>query len=77
MILNEKIYGHVKYRIDYNSKVLEDWITKDDKSSLTMITNIIKLLAVVDAVEGNDIVSIDTPNASFRPACLNMMMVGV
>ena len=62
MILNQKRCGCVNGRLAYNGKATHDWIMKEDKSSSTVLTDSIKPLAVVDAHEGRDILSMDVPN---------------
>ena len=63
MILNQKRCGRVKGRLAYNGKQTHDWITKEEKSSPTVLTESIKLLSTVDAHEGRDVLSMDVPNA--------------
>ena len=63
MILNEKRSGRIKGRLAYNGKATREWITKEDKSSPTVLTESIKLTAAVDAYEERDVASMDIPNA--------------
>ena len=63
MILSEKRSGRIKGRLAYNGKATREWITKEDKSSPTVLTESIKLTASVDAYEERDVASMDIPNA--------------
>ena len=63
MILNQKGCGRVKGRLAYNGKATQDWITKQDKRSPTVLTESIKVSSEVDAHEGRDVLSMDVPNA--------------
>ena len=55
MILNKKRSGRIKGRLAYNGKVTQEWITKEDKASPTVLTASIKLTAAVDAYEERDV----------------------
>ena len=63
MILNQKRCSRVKGRLAYNGKATRGWIIKEDKSSPTVLTESIKILSMVDAQEGRDVLSMDVPNA--------------
>ena len=43
-----------------------DWISKEDKSSHTVLTESIKLLLAVDAQENRDVLTMDVPNAFIK-----------
>ena len=51
MILNQKRCGRIKGRLAYNGKATHDWISKEGKSSPTVLTKSIKLSSAVDAQE--------------------------
>ena len=63
MILNKKQSGRIKGRLAYNGKATREWITKEDKSSPTVLTESIKLKAAVDAYKEQDVATMDIPNA--------------
>lgn len=50
MILTRKQYGTVKGQLAYNGKRTQDWISKEDKSSLTVSNEIIILTSAVDGL---------------------------
>ena len=63
MILNQKGCGRVKGQLAYNGKAIRYWITKEDKSSPTILTESIKLAEAVASHEGQDVLPMDVPNA--------------
>ena len=63
MILNKKWSGRIKGRLAYNGKATFEWITKEDKSSPTVLTESIKITVEMDAYEEQDVASMDIPNA--------------
>ena len=63
MILTRKRCGTVKGRLAYNGKKMRDWISKEDKSSPTVLNESIMLTSAVDAYEQRDVMTCDIPNA--------------
>ena len=63
MLLTQKASGEVKGRLVYNGKRTRDWISREDKSSPTVMTESLFLTVAVDAYEGRDVMSLDIPNA--------------
>ena len=63
MILTKKNYGDIKGRLVYNGKNTRDWISREDKSSLTVLTESLMLTCTVDAYKRRDVMSIDFSNA--------------
>ena len=47
----------------YNGKPSQDWMSKEDASSPTVTMEGIFLTAIIDALEGRDVMSADIPNA--------------
>ena len=52
-----------KGRLVYNGKNTREWISREDKSSPTVLTESLMLTCTVDAAEGQDVMSLDIPNA--------------
>ena len=63
MILTRKCCGTVKGRLAYNGKKTRDWITKEDKSSPTVLNESIMITSAMDAFERRDVMTCDIPNA--------------
>ena len=63
MPLTKKAPGDIKGRLVYNGKKTRDWISCEDKSSPTVLTESLMLTCAVDARELQDIMTIDIPNA--------------
>jgi Reverse transcriptase (RNA-dependent DNA polymerase) len=63
MLLTEKRDGSIKGRCVYNGKPTREWLSKEDASSPTVMTESIMLLATIDAYEGRDVMTADVPNA--------------
>ena len=63
MLLARKKSGDVKGRLVYNGKGTRSWISREDKSSPTVLNESLMLTCAVDAFERRDIMSLDIPNA--------------
>ena len=63
MFLNQKRDGSIKGRAVYNGKPTREWMSRDDTASPTASLESIFITAIIDAVEGRDIMSADIPNA--------------
>ena len=63
MLLTRKKSGDVKGRLAYNGKPTRKWITKEEKSSPTVLTDSIMLTYAIDANQRRDIMTLDVPNA--------------
>ena len=63
MLLTQKQTGECKGRLVYNGKNTREWISREDKSSPTVLTESLMLTCAVDAAEGRDVMSLDIPNA--------------
>ena len=63
MFLTEKRDKTVKSRLVYNGKPSRDWMSKEETSSPTVTMEGIFLTAIIDAMEGRDVMSADIPNA--------------
>ena len=68
IILIQKQCGLVKGMIAYNGKATNYWITKEDKSSPTVLTDCIKLTAAINTCEGHDIILLDVRNTFIQMA---------
>ena len=51
MLLTRKAAGDVKGRLVYNGRKTRDWISREDKSSPTVLTESLMLTCAVDARE--------------------------
>ena len=69
MLLIHKIWGKMKGKLVYNGKKTRDWISREDKSSPTVLTESLMITCPVDAHEGRDVMSLDIPNAYIQ-ACV-------
>ena len=63
MILTKKRSGKIKGRCAYNGKPTRVWIDKNNKSSPTVLTESLFLTCAIDAKEGQDVLTLDIPNA--------------
>ena len=63
MFIAEKRGRDMEGRLVYIGKPTRDWISREDKSSLTALTESILLAAGIDALQGRDVMCIDIPNA--------------
>ena len=63
MLLTEKRDGTIKGRCVYNGKPTREWLSREDSASPTAATESIFLTAVLDALEGQDVLTADIPNA--------------
>ena len=63
MLLTQKQTVEWKGRLVYNGKNTREWISREDKSSPTVLTESLMLTCTVDAAEGQDVMSLDIPNA--------------
>ena len=63
MLLTRKQSGERKGRLVYNGKGTQEWISREDKSSPTVLTESLMLTCAIDAQEGRDIMTLDIPNA--------------
>ena len=63
MLVTQKRDGRVKARLAYNCKPTREWVSREDKSSPTALTESIMLLAAIDAKESRDVMVMDIPNA--------------
>ena len=61
--LTEKRDGTIKGRTVFNRKGTRKWLTQEDSSSPTALTEGVFLTTVVDAKEERDMMSADVPNA--------------
>lgn len=63
MLLTRKKDGNVKGCLVFNGKGTRSWVSREDKSSLTVLAKSLMLTCVVDAHEKRDVISLDIPNA--------------
>ncbi len=63
MLLTYKKRCKVKGRLVYNGKGTRSWISREDKSSLTVLNESLMLTCAVDAHQRLDIMTLDIPNA--------------
>ena len=63
MLLLEKSSGKIKGQAVYNGKNTRNWLTKEDTTSPTAVTEGIFITGVIDAKEERDNMSADIPNA--------------
>ena len=63
LLLTEKRDGTVKGRAVHNGKPTRAWLNKDECSSPTVSMESSCITAIVDALEGRDIMTNDIPNA--------------
>ena len=63
MFLTEKRDKTVKGRMVYNGKPTREWLPKGKAASPTVSQEAVFLTAIVDAKEGRDVMTADTPNA--------------
>ena len=63
MLLTRKKSGDVKGRLVYNGKGTRSWVSREDKSSPTVLNKSLMLTCAVDAFEGRGIRTLDIPNA--------------
>ena len=68
MLLTRKKSGDIKGRLVYNGKGTRSWISREDKSSPTVLNESLMLTCAVDAYEKRDIMSLDIPNAYIQAA---------
>ena len=62
MFLAEKRSGAIKGRLACNGKPTREWLGKEDSASPTASLESVFLTAVIDAHEGRDTMTADTPN---------------
>ena len=55
----------MKSRLVYNGKPSRDWMSKEETSSPTVTMEGIFLTAIIDAMEGRDVMSADIPTNAF------------
>ena len=63
MLLTRKKSGDVKGRLVYNGKGTRSWVSREDKSSPTVLNEYLMLTCAVDAYEMRDVMTMDIPNA--------------
>ena len=63
MLLTRKKSGDIKGRLVYNGKGTRSWISREDKSSPTVLNESLMLICAVDAFQRRDVMSLDIPNA--------------
>ena len=63
MLLTRKKSGDVKGRLVYNGKGTRSWVSREDKSSPTVLNESLMLTCAVDAYEMRDVMTLDIPNA--------------
>ena len=61
--VTQKNDGRIKVRTVYNGKPTREWLSREDSSSPTALTEGVMLTSVVDAKEERDVMSADIPNA--------------
>ena len=62
MLLSKKPSGGIKGQAVYNGKNTRNWLTKEDTTSPTVMTEGIFITGAIDAKEERDNMSTDTPN---------------
>lgn len=70
MLLTKKNYGDIKGRLVYNGKKTRDWISREDKSSPTGLTESFMLSCTVDFYERREVMSMDIPNVAIQARVL-------
>ena len=63
IFLTEKRDGRIKARTVANGSVQRKWMTKEESTSPTSMNESVILTAVIDAMQGRDIATVDIPNA--------------
>ena len=63
MFLTEKRDSTIKGRMVYNGKPTREWLSREDSASPTAALESIMLTAVIEAHEGQDVMTVDIPNA--------------
>ena len=63
MLLTEKSDGKMKGRQVYNGKPTREWVSKENKSSPTVMNEALVITSLVDAHEHRDVMGSDVPNA--------------
>ena len=63
MLLTRKQSGECKGRLVYNGKGTREWISREDKSSPTVLTESLMMTCAIDAFKGRDVMTLDIPNA--------------
>jgi hypothetical protein len=63
LFLEEKRDGRLKGRHCANGSTQHDYMTKEDASSPTVMTESIMITSTVEAAEGRDVMTMDIPNA--------------
>ena len=63
MFLTEKRDKSIKGRMVYNGKPTRAWMSREDSASPTASLESIFLTAIIDAIEGRDVMTADIPNA--------------
>ena len=63
MLLTEKSDGKMKGRQVYNGKPTREWVSKENKSSPTVINEALVITSMVDTHEHRDVMGSNVPNA--------------
>ena len=68
MLLTRKKSGDIKGRLVYNGKGTRSWISRDIKSSPTVLNESLMLTCTMDTFEWKDAMSLDIPNTYIQAA---------
>lgn len=66
IFLSEKRSGEVKGRLAYNEQPTRHWISRNNKTSPTVLKGIIFLTTGIDAKEIRDLVYMEIPNIFYK-----------
>lgn len=63
MLLTQKKSGDIKGRLVYNRKGTRSWISREDKSSPTVLNESLMLICAIDIFEKRNLMTLNIPNA--------------